>query len=426
MPGKQLTRHGLLASAVSAGASDSAVAFTVDKESVKRMLAQDDADDDLIGVDFDGYQIIRLLGQGGMAKVYLAHETLLDRKVALKILPLSHVFDATSVERFKREARTMAKLDHPNIVRVFTYGQNSEKNKRSLYIVMEYIPGGDLRRRIQRPMKIMEAASIVCDVATALDAIHQEGIIHRDVKPVNVLLDILPTGQVARAILADFGIAKVAASVHLTHTGASVGTPEYMSPEQCSGGTVDFRSDIYALGILLYELLCGHPPFMSHESVAVALAHIHAQVPRPTSINRHINEDIQHVILTALQKDPAKRFRSAHELARALAIAMLAPSGTQSGRLVVACKHCGSENPATLNFCAHCGEQSWRDPIRPSAKPVAPTITCRGCSMANPSAHHYCMRCGEQLPTRTCRNCGHPATSVERFCALCGVSLAES
>src|SRR5437660_1328640 len=212
--------------------------------------------DDLIGKTLGNYRILSTLGQGGMARVYKAYQENLDREVAVKVLPPWYAADRSFVERFNLEARLVARLSHPNIVTV----HDASEQYGHLYIVMQLVDGGTLKLRLdqlQREGKAMDVGEVVAiftQLADALTYAHSQGVIHRDIKPVNVLMD-----RSGRPILSDFGIAKVLASTKtsLTNPGAGVGTPEYMSPEQCQGGAVDGRADIYALGVMLFEALTG-------------------------------------------------------------------------------------------------------------------------------------------------------------------------
>src|SRR5262245_40085799 len=268
------------------------------------------ANDDLIGITVGHCLIEELLGQGGMARVYLGRQEHLDRNVAVKILPPYYAADEDFVERFKLEARAMARLTHPNIVIIHDAGEDNGR----LFIIMEYVRGGTLKQRMAAGLQMHEIQRVIREVASALSYAHSMGIVHRDVKPVNVLMD-----QSARSVLSDFGIAKVLeTSAALTHAGAGVGTPEYMSPEQCRGGAVDARADIYALGVMLYEMLTGRPPFVADNYTALAHSHIYEMVPPPSRINPRISPAVQSVVLKALEKSPADRFQKATEMATAL------------------------------------------------------------------------------------------------------------
>jgi len=260
----------------------------------------------------DRYRIERELGQGGMATVYLAHDVRHDRKVALKVLrpELSAILGA---ERFLAEIKTTANLQHPHILSLFDSGEAAG----TLFYVMPLVTGESLRDRLLREsqLPIDEALQIVRDVAGALAYAHSRGIVHRDIKPENILLS---AGQ---AVVADFGIAAVLGAVgssKLTSTGMSIGTPDYMSPEQASGSPVDARSDVYSLGCVLYELLAGTPPFAGPNAQAVVARHLTDPVPSIRTVRRTVPATLERVVMTSLAKVPADRFASAAEFAAAL------------------------------------------------------------------------------------------------------------
>ena len=273
--------------------------------------------DALIGTMLGNYRILSPLGQGGMARVYRAHQESLDREVAVKVLPPWYAADRNFVERFQLEARLVARLSHPNIV---TVHDASEQNGH-LYIVMQLVDGGTFKGRLDalhlqhQTMNANEAIPVFVQLASALTYAHEQGIIHRDIKPVNVLCD-----RSGRPILSDFGIAKVLASTKMgiTQPGAGVGTPEYMSPEQCYGGPVDGRADIYALGVMLFEALTGQTPFLGDTYPALAHGHLHELPPRPRMLNPAISPAIERIILTALEKNPAQRYQRAVDMGEAL------------------------------------------------------------------------------------------------------------
>ncbi|HEX3641945.1 MAG TPA: serine/threonine-protein kinase, partial [Ktedonobacteraceae bacterium] len=250
--------------------------------------------DDLIGATLGNYRVLDTLGQGGMAKVYKAHQETLGRDVAIKVLPPWYAADRNFVERFNLEARLVARLSHPNIVTV----HDANEQNGHLYIVMQLVDSGTLKQRLDQHQKeghvmgIEEVVSIFTQLADALAYAHDQGIIHRDIKPVNVLMD-----RSGRPILSDFGIAKVLASTqdNLTRPGAGVGTPEYMSPEQCQGGAVDGRADIYALGVMLFEAQTGRTPFLGNNYPALAHSHVYEPPPRPNSINPNISPAIEYI-----------------------------------------------------------------------------------------------------------------------------------
>jgi tRNA A-37 threonylcarbamoyl transferase component Bud32 len=252
-----------------------------------------------------------------MASVYLATDRVLERQVAVKVLSPSDVQDALFVERFRREARAAARLNHPNIVAVFDSGSDADQP----YLVMEYVPGQSLAQLLARQGRLApgRAVELAIQVSAALAAAHAQGLVHRDIKPANVLVG--PDGQVK---VADFGIVKASAATTLTGTGTVLGTAAYLSPEQAQGGPVDARSDLYGLGCVLYELLCGSPPFGSgadRAPVAIATRHVRElpEPPEPPSArNPQVDPALEAVVLTALAKDPAQRYQSAVELQDAL------------------------------------------------------------------------------------------------------------
>jgi serine/threonine-protein kinase len=244
-----------------------------------------------------------------MADVYLARDTLLDRPVALKVLFAEFATDPSFVERFRREAQSAANLNHPNIVSVYDWGEE----EGTYFIVMEYVEGRSLSQilRDEGPLLPDRAADVTIDVASALAFAHRNGVIHRDVKPGNVL--ITPLGQVK---VADFGIARAVSSrENLTQTGTVMGTATYFSPEQARGETVDPRSDVYSLGVVLYELLVGAPPFSGDNPVSVAYKHV-SEAPQPVrERNSQVPEQLEAVCMRCLAKNPANRYHSADELA---------------------------------------------------------------------------------------------------------------
>src|SRR6185503_8965591 len=226
------------------------------------------------------YAIQREVAQGGMAEVYLAHDQLLDRPVALKALFPEYAREPSFVERFRREAQAAANLNHPNIVAIYDWGQQAG----TYFIVMEYVEGRSLSEiiRTDGPLHPRRSAEITADVAAALGFAHRNGVVHRDVKPGNIIIS--PTGQVK---VADFGIAQAitggAEQQNLTQAGAVMGTATYFSPEQAQGKPVDPRSDLYSLGCVLFEMLTSRPPFSGDSPVAIAMQHVQQTAPRPSA-----------------------------------------------------------------------------------------------------------------------------------------------
>jgi serine/threonine-protein kinase len=263
---------------------------------------------DLIGRNIGPYQIVDRLGQGGMASVYKAVQGSLNRSVALKILPPTLALDPTFVERFRREANAAASMQHPNILPIYDFGQAGD----IFYIAMMLVLGGTLRERIGRlPMSL--TARLASQIADALDYAHQRGIIHRDIKPTNILM-----ARDDWAMLSDFGIARIVEAQGLTSTGTGIGTPEYMSPEQALGRPVDGRSDIYSLGVVLYEMATGRQPFTGPDSFSVVRQHIDTPIPAPSAMNAAVPPAIDAIVAKATQKDPNLRYQTAGEMKAAL------------------------------------------------------------------------------------------------------------
>ncbi|MEU9315535.1 protein kinase [Streptomyces sp. NPDC048295] len=290
------------------------------------------------------YQLRDLLGEGGMASVYLAYDTALDRQVAIKTLHTELGREQSFRERFRREAQAVAKLQHTNIVSVFDTGEDELGGALMPYIVMEYVEGQPLGSVLQADiqnhgaMPADRALKVTADVLAALDTSHEMGLVHRDIKPGNVM--VTKRGVVK---VMDFGIARAMQSgvTSMTQTGMVVGTPQYLSPEQALGRGVDARSDLYSVGIMLFQLLTGRIPFDADSPLAIAYAHVQEEPVAPSTINRSITPAMDALVARALKKNPNERFPSAAAMQDEIA-RVLAASGTTGAPVIVA----GGGNPA--------------------------------------------------------------------------------
>jgi serine/threonine protein kinase len=307
--------------------------------------------EDLTGKQFGQYQIVAPLGEGGMAAVYKAYQPAMERHVAIKVLPRHMTSSAEFVNRFRREARLVAQLQHPHILPVFDYGEQDGYP----YIVMPFVVSGTLADVLRsRPLSLSEASRTTTQVGDALGYAHARGIIHRDIKPSNVLID-----ERGNCLLTDFGLARMAeAGEQLTTSGAIMGTPAYMSPEQGMGATIDARSDIYSLGIVLYEMVTGRVPYIAETPVAVVYKHIQDPLPPVHKFNPGLPESIELVLLKALAKDPQDRYQTAEDFVHAIQTAI--PDTSLDSTL-----------PPPINTVMR--ESNPPQPAQPSKKRILPT-----------------------------------------------------
>jgi tRNA A-37 threonylcarbamoyl transferase component Bud32 len=271
--------------------------------------------ENLTGKQFGPYQIVAPLGEGGMAAVYKAYQPGMERYVALKVLPRNYADDAQFLARFQREAKLLAQLQHPHILPVFDFGQADGYT----YIVMPFIQSGTLTDQLKgTPLSLPRIRQIITQVGEALNYAHARGMIHRDIKPSNILID-----ESGNCLLTDFGLARmVEDAVNLTSTGTIMGTPAYMSPEQGSGSKIDARSDIYSLGVVLFEMATGRVPYQAETPIAVVFKHVQDPLPPARSINPNLPEAVELVILKSLAKNPEDRYQTAADMVRAIQAAV--------------------------------------------------------------------------------------------------------
>jgi Protein kinase domain len=253
------------------------------------------------------YQVLKELGRGGMGIVFQAHDKQLNEQVALKIISPMLSTDPESLERLKREVSSARRIAHPNIIRIFDIGESNGLH----FVSMEFFPGQNLKEYIRNrgALSLLQGSHIVFQICEGLEAAHRQRIIHRDLKSPNILIG--PTGNVK---IIDFGLARATYMEGMTATGLILGTPEYMSPEQVSGKRTDERTDIYSLGIMLYEIFTGKLPFRGESAISVGFQQIRDEPHRPRDINSQIPEELERIILKALQKDPNKRYMAIREL----------------------------------------------------------------------------------------------------------------
>ena len=308
------------------------------------------------------YEIEELVGTGGMSSVYRARDSVLERRVALKILHEHFSADPEYVERFRREARAIARLNHPNIVTVIDRGEFGKRQ----FIVFEHIPGENLKEVVEREgqLPVAQALALTHQIARGLAFAHQHGVVHRDVKPQNVLLDESGTAKVT-----DFGIARsLDPGEELTQTGTLLGTSDYIAPEQASGEPIDARSDQYSLGVLLYELLTGEVPYPADSFMAVAMRHLRDPVPSVRERRRDVPDRVDKIVARAMAKRPADRFPSTEAMMGAIEGA-LADTGEGAGRNEATGVHSRVERPSPSRSAARPGPRR-----RQRRRPFAPLL----------------------------------------------------
>lgn len=329
--------------------------------------------EDLTGKQLGAYQVVEPLGEGGMAAVYKAYQPSIERYVALKILPRHFSTDPEFVQRFKQEARVIANLQHPHILPVHDFGESEGYT----YMAMRFIQGGELSSwmKANKPMSLSQIEQIISQIGDALDYAHSQDVIHRDVKPSNVLID-----NRGNCLLSDFGLAKIIqTSVKLTRTGGILGTPAYMSPEQGLGQGVDHRSDIYALGVILYEMVTGRPPYQAETPMAILIKHINDPLPPPRHFNPDVPELLEGVVLKALAKDKLDRFSTAGEMVKAVQRAVAQSTNLRSPLPATTIEDSSTSHPDSHTVLNQPAQSIVTDPLEPTKTAVpAPPNRRRG------------------------------------------------
>lgn len=348
----------------------------------------------LAGKSLGHFRVVERIGAGGMAAVFKAYQPTLDRYVAIKVLPAYHARDPVFVKRFEQEARSVAKLAHPNIVQIHDFGEQDDIT----YIVMEYVDGGTLKDRLKKALPVAEAADYMIQAAEGLDCAHRNGIVHRDVKPANMLLR-----KDGHLLLSDFGIAKILeGTTNLTRVGTGIGTPQYMSPEQGMGQPVDRRSDIYSLGIVFFHCLTGHVPFTADSPITITVKHMNDPLPVEQLYAAGIPSPVVQVVQKMTTKPAQDRYQSAESLIDALTNALVSSNLVlpRSWRGVMPQFSSVSTDAASGQANVSTGNTSL-----PTSQPFAGaqpgvTLTCFRCGAPNPSTRLYCTTCGDDLSNR--------------------------
>jgi serine/threonine protein kinase len=363
-----------------------------------QMGTSDDMDA-LVGKSLGQFRIVERIGAGGMATVFKAYQPVLDRYVAVKVLPDSHARDPIFKERFLREARAVARLDHPNIVQIYLFGEEGNIT----YIVMQYVDGGTLKDRLRQSgaLSPAEALKFVIQAAEGLGAAHAQGIIHRDVKPANMLLR-----RDGHLLLSDFGIVKILeGTTNLTRVGTGIGTPQYMSPEQGTGQPVEASSDIYSLGIVLFHCLTGRVPFNADSPLTITVKHLNEPLPVAFLHHAGVPQSIEQVLLKMTAKLPAERYQTTadliNDLVRAAAAARIQLPWQLSGSvLAVNVEQSALAGPPSNPSIASQAPLVGRVAPQPSASLPVVSISCFRCQAQNPSDRLFCNSCGYELADR--------------------------
>ncbi|MEO8953582.1 MAG: FHA domain-containing serine/threonine-protein kinase [Ktedonobacteraceae bacterium] len=363
----------------------------------------------LVGKSLGQFRVVERIGVGGMATVFKAYQPNLDRYVAIKVLPAYHARDPVFVKRFVQEARAVAKLIHPNILQIHDFGDQDNVT----YIVMEYVEGGTLKDRLKRPLSVPEAVDYMIQAAEGLDCAHRNGIIHRDVKPANMLLR-----KDGYLLLSDFGIAKILeGTTNLTRVGTGIGTPQYMSPEQGTGQAVDRRSDIYSLGIVLFHCLAGRVPYSADNPLTITVKHLNEPLPVELLRTAGVPAPIEQVVVKMTAKAAQDRYQTTDELINALTAALAASHlsmpprwrpGISSAMPQLDMQNNNVSQPLS-SVSGGLGQSTPGIPmsIQPSYNAGGQqvvTLPCFRCGASNPSTRLFCTSCGYELSDKRAVN----------------------
>lgn len=367
----------------------------------------------LIGQNLGSYRLLATLGEGGLTRVYKAFQPSLERVVAIKVLTAYFWQDDDFPARFQREAEVAARLDHPHILPVYDFGQDG----RVIYLVVRYVEGLSLRETLRQHPSLSQIGEWLGQVAAALDYAHQQGVFHCALSPSSILLE---GGQ--HALVSDFGLAQIFSNaVSAAPLSIGSGSPAYLSPEQIEGRPLDARTDIYTLGVILYELVTGHVPFQDESPLAVALKHLTAPLPLPCALNPALPPGIEPVILRALAKNLADRYPSAGEMMAAFNRVVSAasqpprPAPLLSPDLGSTCPTCRHVNRTGISFCEYCAT-----PLR------AKGLICTHCGYSNRTGLTFCEQCATPLNRHgsLCSSCGFRNRPGVKFCERCAAPLA--
>lgn len=373
----------------------------------------------LIGKTLGHFRVVERIGAGGMATVFKAYQPNLDRYVAIKVLPEHYARDPIFMKRFEQEARSVAKLAHPNIVQIHDFGEH----EGITYIVMEYVDGGTLKDKLKRALPVGEAIDCIIQAAQGLDCAHRNGIVHRDVKPANMLLR-----KDGHLLLSDFGIAKMLeGATNLTRVGTGIGTPQYMSPEQGTGLMVDRRSDIYSLGITFFHCLTGRVPFTADNPLSITVKQVQEPLPVDMLTAEAIPSAVIQVVVQMTAKQPPERYQSMEMLIDALtnAVAVSNISLPRPGRFGIisfASQPVVEQRPPSLPPipASQPGQSSLGTPNTPGYASMTPNSSVLGGPVSNAGVGN-----GQFGISITCFRCGAQNPSSRLFCTSCGDDLSN-